>query len=448
MRLTLFVSPSLLAASLAATTPSFAQPIGHSTPGAGDPGDEPPPAPPPPRFGSRGTWVLSGDSSASVSSHSFDNSAAVFTSANFQPGFDWFASRNVSLGLVTHLAYSDNKGYGADGSLVDTQTTTLRFAPRLGVNLPLGEQFSLWPTAEFGFEWTHETESVVSGSSGSVSGNPLGYPSSSKFGPWGEVDVALLWHLRPHLFVGLTGGVFHDFADAQGGPNIGGQETSLSGGFVMGGWFGGRSPRVDEPQPESEPEAHAEASFGQRGQVAISNELSLDGGWGEYAGSGSSYSGGGITVGADYFFVDRVSFGGAASGSYSSNSGIDPTTRSQVTSSSTGGSVLVRLGVDIPMGKLVSFWPRASLGTSSRTIHENESGGGATTEVDNPVFVGLYAPLLVHPSPHFFVGFGPSVSRDLSHPVVVFDPNVATTGPTQQNTSTTVGVGLVVGGWL
>jgi hypothetical protein len=439
------VWPSLVAA-LFATSPVLAQSAVGS-----DATDEPPPPPPPgPRFGSRGQWVISGSASASISSKTFDSSHAEFTRSNFEPGVSWFVARNVSLGVVTHLAYSDSRGYGADGSLVSTKATTVRLAPTVGVNLPLGESFSLWPTATFGFEWVHQTESVVSGSSSSVSANPLGYPSSTNLGPWGEVDVSLLWHVRPHLFVGAGAGVFHDFGQVQGGPAVGGQETSVSGGFLLGGWFGGE-PKA-QPAASDEPSAPAVPAtprFGQQGQVAISNELTLNGYWGSYAGSSSSYSGGSINAGLDYFFADHVSIGAAASASYGTSTGVDATTNAQVTSSSTGASLLVRLGVDIPMGKSFSFWPRASLGGATVMNQQSESKqGSAVTEEDKPVFVGLYAPLLVHPSPHFFVGFGPSVYHDLSHSVVVYDPNVSTTGPTSQNVSTTVGAGVVVGGWL
>jgi len=406
----------------------------------------PPPATPlptPPEaqaapFGSRGQWVVGGSSSAGVSSQSFSKSSAVFTSATFDPTVDWFIARNVSLGLRTGVSYSDNKGYGADGSLVDTKFTALRIGPRVGVNVPLGRAFSLWPTAAVGFEWVSETQTVVSGTSTSVSGNPSGYPSSTELGPWVVLDVALLWHVAPHFYVGVVPGVFHGFGHVQGGPEVGGQETEVSGGFVVGGWFGG--PR-DSPAPDAPPpEPGTRRRFGQEGELALSNELSLDGHWTGYAGTPSSSWGSGFTLGFDYFVADHFSLGLALTGSVGATTGIDSSTGATVTSQSSDLGGAIRAGVDIPAGDVVSVWPRASLSLGTQTVSEQE--GATNKNVSSITSVSLYVPVLAHPGTHFFVGFGPSVSRDLSRAISV---NGADGVP---NPSTTLGAGMMIGGWL
>jgi len=352
----------------------------------------------------------------SYSTQSFGNSDAVFENASFGPTVDWFVAKNVSLGVRVDLSYGDSKGYGVDGSLVDTKSAAVHVGPRVGVNLPLGRAFSFWPPASLGFEWVQETQSVVSGSSGSVSGNPLGYPSSTNLGPWIELDAALLWHLQPHLFLGVVPGISRDFGHVQGGPEVGGQETHVSAGFVLGGWFGG-PPRIgmDEAPPPA-PSATTRR-FGQAGEFVLSNELVLRGYWTGYAGSSSTSSGGSFAVGLDHFLADHVSIGASVTGYYGTSTGIDATTSAVVSSQSEGGALAARAGVDIPLGGSFSFWPHASLGVGEQVVNQQE--GGRSREDDKIVSVGVYAPFLVHPTTHFFLGLGPSASHDLSRAVTV-----------------------------
>jgi hypothetical protein len=51
-------------------------------------------------------------------------------------------------------------------------------------------------------------------------------------------------------------------------------------------------------------------------------------------------------------------------------------------------------------------------------------------------------PLVVRVAPHFFVGLGPSASRDLSN-AITFSQGQQTT-----NNGTSLGAGFLVGGWL
>jgi hypothetical protein len=401
------------------------------------PPEEPPPAP----FGSRGQWVVSGSSSLGLSWQKFSNSDAVFASAFLDPTLDWFVTRNVSLGLRTGVSYEDDKGYGADGSLVQTRRASVHVGPRVGVNLPLGRKLSVWSTGSVGFEWVRQTESTVSGASSSVASSPLGYPTSTELGPWIDLDTALLWHVEPHLFVGIIAGVFHGFGHVQGGPEVGGQETEVSSGFLLGGWFGGPPPLYDASALH--PPAARPRRFGEDGQVVLSNELVLDGRWTGYAGSSSSSSGGALTAGLDYFAWSHVSVGAAFTVSSSTTTGIDASSNEPVTSRSSGASLSFRFGVDIPMGNAVSLWPRASLTFGGETLTEQQEA--SQNENDEKITtVGLYAPILVHPAAHFFVGFGPSVAHDLSRSISAGGPSSVSV----PNPSNSAGAGLVVGGWL
>ena len=79
------------------------------------------------------------------------------------------------------------------------------------------------------------------------------------------------------------------------------------------------------------------------------------------------------------------------------------------------------MGLNVPLGETVSLWPTASIGawhvhstlTSPRNGYQSYVDGtvvavNTRTEVDeSTVVTELFAPILVHPARHFFVGLGP-----------------------------------------
>jgi hypothetical protein len=144
----------------------------------------------------------------------------------------------------------------------------------------------------------------------------------------------------------------------------------------------------------------------------------------------------------DFFVIAHLSVGVSLSGTYNSGTGIDSTTGGQVSYSTHSFSAAPRIGVDIPLGTQTSLWPTASMGFGLESYSESE-GLNSNDQNETYVWVALYAPVLVHLAPHFYVGFGPSVSQDLSRSVTY--PESTTS---MQNRSTSVGAGLTVGGVL
>ena len=399
--------------------------------------------PKPPPFGARGEWVVSGSTSLGGSWQTFDASSARYGYVTISPAVDWFVVRNVSLGLGVSVSFSDQQGYGADASLVDSRSTAVRVGPRIGYALHVARHATFWPQATVGFEWYGASTSVLSGQSQSTAGNALGYPSSSVLGPWVGLDLPLLFDVAPHVLAGVEASVFHDFANVQGGPELGGQETHVSAGFLLGGWFGGPHPDDEEPSPGPT----RLPRFGEAGHVVVSNELVMDASWTGYSGTASSNAGGALGAGIDWFPTDGFSIGAFAGVQASSSRGIDATTGDTINGSGHGEDVGFRVGVNVPLGDHASWWPRASLAYSTSHVDETDTAAGTNLANDELASViSLDAPVLVHPSTHFFFGFGPTVSRDLSRSIVA--SSGGSSGPGVQNTSTTVGASAIVGAWF
>jgi hypothetical protein len=216
---------------------------------AAAPPDVAKPEEPAPPFGAKGEFVVTGASNIGISYTQFDASQATFLSASFSPSFDYFVLRNVSVGVNVDAEYLDERGYGADSSLVRTRSTTISGGVRVGVNVPILDHVSWYPRLTIGFEVDQSEQDLISGGSISVAGSPLGYPSSTQTGPTLNVFAPLLVHIAPHLFIGWGPFFFHDLASVAGGPNVGGQRTDVGADFVVGTWWGGAPPPLAQDAP-------------------------------------------------------------------------------------------------------------------------------------------------------------------------------------------------------
>ena len=400
------------------------------------PAPEPPPRaePPAPQFGGAGQLVVTGDSTIGLSSTQYSASDGSSFAGSFAPGLDVFVVRGVSIGIEGDLGYTSAKGYRADGKLVSTTGTTLAGAPRLGVNVPLSAVVSWYPRLTVGIESVRRTEVE---------------PGESTFGggPHRSTEIALvvsgfaplLLHPKPHFFVGVGPSVSHAFGGAQGGAQAGVERTTIGGRFVVGGWWGGAAPAPDPRDAPGPPEFPAPASpeLGETGHWVFTGEL----GGGVFATKrtrGDSSTVVRFVPGFDHFVGKRISAG--VSGLIAHGHAVftppggGPSTTNDVTSF--GGAV--RLGGDVPLSSLVSFYPRGSFAVS-RESYDERSAGARNAASATVLTLGLYAPLLLHVARHLFVGFGPSVTHDVLRSI---DDRLG------NNLGTRVGAGLLVGGWL
>ena len=146
----------------------------------------------------------------------------------------------------------------------------------------------------------------------------------------------------------------------------------------------------EEKNPVKRIEGGAD-TFGQAGQLVISQDFQFQL---QYNTAGSDNLTIVLSPGADYFFKDNLSLGAGVNFGQTFQSGDDDT--------SVG--VNVRLGYNLMYDETLSFWPKVSAGFTY-----NKS----TTFIFGPdgtfFEIGLFAPVLLHPTSHFFVGLGPNV---------------------------------------
>ncbi len=175
-----------------------------------------------------------------------------------------------------------------------------------------------------------------------------------------------------------------------------------------------------EPETPEAPKALPEPRviFGRKGQwVLLGSSNSLGISHEAFSASDYEYTSAGGELGLDHFIADHFSIGCDLQGSYSVTQGYTATSFAKTTASDFDAGV--RFGVDVPISALFSWYPRLSLGLSSS--HTNYSivssyvgAPAATGFAESRVgpWLNLYAPLMLHPAPHFLLGFGPRIEHD------------------------------------
>jgi hypothetical protein len=232
---------------------------------------------------------------------------------------------------------------------------------------------------------------------------------------------------------------------------------AVSPGSMASAQRGSMDENESEPDQPSPPEAHhddvkentsPEKVFGDPGEIVLSGLLSASVGsfgYSETRASGTTVS---IEPAFDYFFARNLSIGAAAFFNYS-----DARNATEVDSTRVAVGGLGRIGVNLRIAHSFSWYPIVSLGLwwSRTSLSTLEFGTWRTSvsgvQVEAPgvvketVFVAeVFAPFLVHPAQHFFVGFGPNLVKELSHSM----PEASST----QNLRRYFGFGSTVGGWF
>jgi hypothetical protein len=201
------------------------------------------------------------------------------------------------------------------------------------------------------------------------------------------------------------------------------------------------SARADEPR------------FGRAGELAISDDQPLGGGLvasldaPTVPGATStasfelaSVSGGGgsgvefmVAPAADYFVIKNLSVGGNLQFgvfNFAHGTGNGPG------DTATYFGIAPRVGYNVAITDSLSIWPK--LYFAFATVPAGSGGGQGATQSS----IGVFAPFVFAPVPHFFVGIGPNFSTQLSNSG--FGPITGTSG----SKVTQVGIQATVGGWL
>lgn len=133
-----------------------------------------------------------------------------------KPAADYFVIDNLSVGGFLRLGFANDAGVG----LNDGYNTAFGIGARVGYNIPVAQNFSIWPRAGLGVNTGSVNVAGANGTDVSVSQTNLTLNLSVPFLVH-PVDHYFLG-LAPALDVGLTGDI---------------KNTAFTINFVVGGWI-------------------------------------------------------------------------------------------------------------------------------------------------------------------------------------------------------------------
>jgi hypothetical protein len=170
----------------------------------------------------------------------------------------------------------------------------------------------------------------------------------------------------------------------------------------------------------------AAGRFGDKSQLTISSDAGLS----IATTSVSDIDGSTTTItlrpAVDYFVANNVSVGGFVGLDYVKASGSHATTF----------AIGPRVGYNLAFSDRFTLWPKLGFSYSTTDVSTDVPTGPNTTTSTGAsgshIALNVFVPVMFHPVPHFFIGFGPALDTDLS-------------GDAR---TTTIAGRLTIGGWL
>lgn len=176
-------------------------------------------------FGEEGQVVLTVATGASLSFQTYSGSKGSNTNVNLHPSFDYFVAPNVSLGVAAFVDYGTGTSLDSSETTTNVSSTSVGFAPDIGVNIPLTGQLSFWPQAALGYGTVDTNQTSFAGAN-----------QHSRKRSWVAIFTPLLVHPTSHFFLGMGPDWSHELSDTDqyGYEN---DATSVGASFVLGGWL-------------------------------------------------------------------------------------------------------------------------------------------------------------------------------------------------------------------
>lgn len=164
--------------------------------------------------------------------------------------------------------------------------------------------------------------------------------------------------------------------------------------------------------------------FGVSGQLAVSSDAGISISNTSQSGRGGSTTTLILRPAIDYFVTDNLSLGGFLGLEY----------MKVPDGNSTTFAIGPRIGYNIPFSPRFSIWPKAGLSFAhtSLSLDSTDPALADASTSSTSIALNLFAPIMLHPAEHFFIGFGPALDTDLSGDIK----------------TTTIAGRLTLGGWL
>lgn len=348
-------------------------------------------------FGAQGQVVVGAASTLGGWWTRYD-SKAEFVDLVVSPAIDVFVLRNFALGLDGDGAFHARSYYRVDDAFMRSVGGSADLGARVSLNVPIASWLSVMPQARVGvgYEGTHyKFESV----------QELALARTTRVGPWVSLYVPLLLHPRPHFFIGVGPALSHSFERDGARLDVAPEHTWFTGRVVFGGYWGGAEEPARAPAAPT-----TKKRFGDGGVFTVSGGAFVS--VMTYTPYPSTVSESAWLEGS-YFVSSRISVGLRVSERWAKGTSGEPTLRAPESYEESSFTVGPRLGVDIPLTPFMSLYPTGDFGFG-REDSSSTYPGGSKANASLVITARLYAPLLIHPARHAYLGFGPTFAADVT----------------------------------
>jgi hypothetical protein len=425
------LQPSTPEIDAAAVEPAVATPAGEPAPAPAPPPQERDlelapshpvamparaPAAASPRFGQRGI-VISGHSKLALSGTRFLDHADSVSHSEFDLGFDVFFLSGLSIGFEAAIFRQDVPDLGPTDPGYLTLSTLA--GPRVGFAIPLGPALSLFPKLTFAIHHTR-TEQVRLG----LRSVPTPFSTSSD-GPLLGLYLPLLLHLTSDAYIGFGPSLYHDFSRARGDAESSRSTTQFAATLEVGGVLFGPAGDPREVIVDSA------SRFSQRGSLVLDGELDVGATFSSSGGEGVTANAVILMPGLDWFFSDRVSFGGTIG--YFNQSNSQFTGDNRLVQLSSGVVIGPRFGFDAVLGPSFSVYSRIGLTSIVASAKTETRVAPLREQSTSRLYLQLSSQVLGHFKGHLFAGFGPVLAYDLG---------------SRQEFTASFGMSSIFGAWL
>lgn len=380
----------------------------------------------PPRFGAAGQVVVMAGFGLEIGVTAYSRGEAKRFGASVSPGLDVFVVDRFSVGASLYVSHVVDRSYDSSGGLIEQTSTVVGFGPRLGHAVPLGRYFSLYPRMTIGFRHASTKGERLTNGSNPFASDSTGRRDDNDTKPYVYLIAPLLIHPSPSFFVGAGPSIFHEISIS--GATTEKSRTTGSFETVVGGHWGG----TPDPENASEaplPDPTKRYRFGERKDVLLGGDFYVGA---AYASAEESSASVVVSPSFDYFIVDHLAIGAGVGFDHSWTSLQSARSGERTTTNFHG---LVRVGVQASLSARLSFFPRGSF----RMSYGSSDDGGTFTNEIITTRLALDLPLVFHVAPHFYVGLGPFIGRDVSRVV---------NGASSKALGTSGGLTTLLGGWL
>ncbi len=178
--------------------------------------------------------MISGAFDLSLGHNGYSATSSSSSWISVAPSFDYFTSRNFSVGGWVSLSYGSSRGL-LGGAITETSAVTYGAGGRVGYNCPMSPLFSWWPRAGLSAWRQHVSKLGPPGAVTSSNGTSVPFGDYDDSAVTFSITAPILLHPASHFFLGFGPELYLDLVHTT--ADFENKRTYWGASSMVGGWF-------------------------------------------------------------------------------------------------------------------------------------------------------------------------------------------------------------------